>query len=87
MNQLALGNFCLQVVNLGSIQLSPEELGVSTSMINVHLPKKLTKGAKLETKFVWPNTQSVSFMPKLYRKSKQASLVENLAVVLVLNPL
>jgi hypothetical protein len=56
MNQLALGNFYLQVVNLGSIQLSPEELGVSTSMINVHLPKKLTKGAKLMTKFVWPNT-------------------------------
>ena len=72
MNQLALGNFCLQVVNLGSIQLSPEELGVSTSMINVHLPKKLTKGAKLETKFVWPNTQSVFFVPKLYMKSKLA---------------
>ena len=76
MNQLALGNFCLQVVNLGSIQLSPEELGVSTSMINVHLPKKLTKGAKLETKFVWPNTQSVSFMPKLYRKSKLACKIK-----------
>ena len=34
--------------------------------------KKLTNGAKLDTKFVWPNTQSVFFVRKLYMKSKLA---------------